>query len=213
MGDSHAAYLGVALKSAVLDRRDNFFEYAANYCVPFIADDARQRCNDINAHVLQAVAREKPDIVFMFAHYLSYQEAFQSLGKIPFNQAVLERAEAFRQAGARQIIIIGQMPTWQDGLPNVLLRHFLVAQRPIPQRTYEGVVAASLRQDRLMRDQIYPDGISYVSLKDFLCTASGCLTEVGPDIKSDLVVQDYGHLTKAGAAWISNGLISRFLPR
>ena len=63
-----------------------------------------------------------------------------------------------------------------------------------------------------MKVQKYPLIVKYVSLKDFLCNNSGCLTTVGPNLKNDLIVFDSEHLTKSGAAFITNNLLSKIIP-
>jgi len=45
--------------------------------------------------------------------------------------------------------------------------------------------------------------VTYVSLREFLCNAEGCLTSVGADETKDLVVFDYGHLTAEGARYVT----------
>jgi hypothetical protein len=63
-----------------------------------------------------------------------------------------------------------------------------------------------------LRAQHYPANVSYLSLKDLLCDRSGCLTMVGPNLKSDLIVYDYGHLTKSGADFVTRNLLAKAIP-
>jgi hypothetical protein len=93
-----------------------------------------------------------------------------------------------------------------------LLRNFFLKGKDIPRRTYEGVTKQSLGWDKKLKDQRYPAIVRYVSLKGFLCNNSGCLTTVGPNLKKDLIVFDWGHLTESGAAFITNNLLAKFLP-
>jgi hypothetical protein len=65
--------------------------------------------------------------------------------------------------------------------------------------------------DARMRSLDYPDGVTYLSLKDVLCDELGCLTMVGPDLQSDIVVWDYGHLTVNGAEFATRMLIEPIL--
>ena len=42
------------------------------------------------------------------------------------------------------------------------------------------------------------------SIRDQLCNKVGCLVRLGPDLRTDLTVWDYGHLTTAGAKFVIN---------
>ncbi len=212
VGDSHAAYLSLYLRDYVLRRKLNLSQYTALFCVPFTQQDARKRCNDINAYVRSMVARDKPDILIMFANYASYQTDPQYRGREPYDQLVLNTARDFHALGVRKIIVIGQVPTWSDVLPTLLLRNYVLAHRPIPERTFKGVTQRSLDWDDRLRRMDYGPGVTYVSLKDLLCSAAGCLTRIGPDLKTDLVVQDAAHLTPAGAEYITKNRLAAFLP-
>jgi len=61
--------------------------------------------------------------------------------------------------------------------------------------------------DTTMRAIEYPSAVTYLSLRDLLCNAAGCLTSVGPDLEHDLVVWDYGHLTAAASNFVAHALI------
>ena len=210
-GDSHAGYLSPELGRYLADRKVNFLQATAIYCVPFIAHDARERCNAINDHVLKMVGDTKPDVMVIFANYASYQADPQNREKMPYDQLLLQRVRQYVSAGAKRIVIIGQIPVWEDVLPNILLRRFVLRHRPIPDRTFEGVTRASLAEDAALKALLYPPNTVYVSLKDFLCDASGCLTRTGADMKHDLIVQDYAHLTHAGADFITRKLLAKYL--
>jgi peptidoglycan/LPS O-acetylase OafA/YrhL len=211
-GDSHAGYLSPELGRYLAERRLNFLQATAIFCVPFIAHDARDRCNAINDHVLKMVADAKPDVLVLFANYASYQADPQNREKLPYDQLLLQRVRQYAALGAKRIIIMGQIPVWDDVLPNILLRRFVLKHRPIPDRTFENVTRASLAEDAVLKALPYPPNASYVSLKDFLCDASGCLARTGADMKSDLIVQDAAHLTHAGADLVTRKLLAKYLP-
>jgi hypothetical protein len=61
--------------------------------------------------------------------------------------------------------------------------------------------------DTLMKSFHYPAGVTYLSMRDVLCDAAGCLTAVGPDLEHDIVVWDYSHLTPAAARYAAHVLI------
>jgi len=48
--------------------------------------------------------------------------------------------------------------------------------------------------------------VGYVSVRDLMCNADGCLTHVG-DGADQIVSFDYGHFTTAGAAYVAKRLL------
>jgi hypothetical protein len=75
-----------------------------------------------------------------------------------------------------------------------------------------GVVEESLRIDKQLSSQHRDEGVLYISLKDSLCNSEGCLVRVGDKIETDLLVFDYGHLTRAGARYVTQRLLAPELP-
>jgi hypothetical protein len=69
------------------------------------------------------------------------------------------------------------------------------------------VVRESLEMDAIFRAADNQQGVEYVSLKDALCNEQGCLTNIGSEFPNDLIVMDYGHLTKNGASYLSEQLL------
>ncbi len=74
--------------------------------------------------------------------------------------------------------------------------------------TLDGVMRASLAR---LAGRIPSPGqarIRYVSLRESLCNMQGCLTSVGENLREDLVVWDYGHLTVSGAKWVTDTVLA-----
>jgi hypothetical protein len=93
----------------------------------------------------------------------------------------------------------------------VLNRYFLREGKAIPKRTYTGVIQSSLVMDATLRQLSYSPEVSYFSLKDILCQQQGCLTQVGGQLPNDLIVYDYGHLTRAGSEYVINNGLSTLI--
>ncbi len=182
-------------------------------CVPLSLLDGRERCRDINSFILKRISEEKPDFVVLAAYYNYYADWQGYKEKIPYNELIKEKTSEMLRYGAQKIIIIiiGQIPTWHDSLPHSLFRNFVLKNKEIPNRTFEGVNTASLEYDTILKNQLYSKNVYYLSLKDFLCNKDGCLTSTGKDLTKDLIVFDYGHLTEAGAKLITQNLISNYL--
>jgi hypothetical protein len=76
---------------------------------------------------------------------------------------------------------------------------------------YIGVEAASILIDDRFKRTEFSEGVEYWSIKDQLCNADGCLIRVGDELSKDLIVYDYGHLTKAGSQFITSKFKLQFL--
>jgi hypothetical protein len=212
VGDSHSAYLSQSLRGFLIQKKYNLSQFSAAFCTPLSLNDKRERCRDINRHVLEKIESEKPDLLIIFADYINYENSPENGEHVPYSDFVGERAGFFRHVGVKRVIVIGQIPTWEGSLPKSLIRDFILKRRKIPSRTYEGVVPVSLEWDRKLRDRAHStDGITYVSLKDLLCDTSGCLTVVGPNLEKDLIVFDSSHLTKSGSQFVVNNLLSHYI--
>jgi hypothetical protein len=199
------------LRKYLTAREFNFFQISAAYCTPFSVNDRRERCRDINTHALELIGKEKPDIVILFALYMNYPVAPDNTEKLPFEKFIVRTTQTYIDLGVKRVIVVGQIPTWTEDLPNILLRKYILNRKAVPDRTYDGVAPESLNWDKIMAEQKYPADVSYVSLKHFLCDASGCLTKTGPNLKTDLIVMDYGHLTQSGADYVTENLLSKFI--
>ena len=205
-GDSHAGSLALGL-GPVLERFNvNFLQLSAGGCEPIVTDESTQRCKEINDLVAQSIAAVKPDIVIVDTWWTDAMKPPAFLGG-DFNAVLSAKLDDFLKRGAKAIILVGEIPVWFPSLPENLARNFVQGDRPIPQRTSVGLDPASLAVDTLMKSFHYPAGVTYLSMRDVLCDAAGCLTAVGPDLEHDIVVWDYSHLTPAAARYVAHVLI------
>ncbi|MEA1677219.1 acyltransferase family protein [Nitrospirillum sp. BR 11163] len=210
-GNSFSAYLSQALRPLVAAKGLNFVQYSAAFCNVLLLNDKRERCRDISSLILARIKEEKPDTVILFANYAIPGTSPEYGDDVPYDEVILRRTEEIREAGVRKVIVLGMIPTWESDLPKVLLRRFVAKRQNIPARTYDGINKQSFEWDEKLRSKKYPDGVIYVSLKDALCNEQGCLAVVGPDLKTDVLQFDYGHLTKAGAGYIVRNIVSQYL--
>ena len=151
------------------------------------------------------------ELIFLLKKGNAHVNFNDAVNNVPFEDLVLRATQTFADLGVKKVIVLGQIPAWEDDLPKVLIRRFLLKRKSIPERTYDGVIARSLDMDRRLRELKFPPNVTYLSLKDLLCNDTGCLTKVGPDLETDLVVLDYGHLTEAGADFIGRNLLYQHL--
>jgi hypothetical protein len=111
-------------------------------------------------------------------------------------------ARLANSVGVKKVIVVGEIPTWDPDLPHGLIRNFVEKRQKVPERTWVGVTKESLEMDAQMRTWALPPNYQYFSVKDVLCDADGCLTRVGVNLATDVVVWDYGHLTQAGSDYV-----------
>ncbi len=208
LGDSHAFGLYQGLEP-YLDRHEiNLMGLPAMYCTPVSLLDKRATCAQYNQWLETEIGRLHPELVVIFAHHVLWSDDDNYGEQTPYATHIWKAAEHLKSLGARQVLIIGQMPTWINSLPHNLNLNFLRKGLPVPQRTMTGIDQDSLIIDERLQATRLP-GIEYVSLREGLCTSEGCLTTVGSQYPNDLLVHDYGHLTKNGASYLAQYLIGQ----
>jgi len=210
-GDSHAWGLSPRLMEYFTSQGDQFKEYLTAYCVPYDLDNKNERCRKINHYIFDKIAKQKPDLLIIFAYYSFRASESEYQGKESYDQHIKNIAQNFLRGGVKKVLIVGPMPVWNADLPKILQREFLMKRLPFPERTTIGLKQESLDFDSKMKNYTYPNGVEYVSLNEFLCDEKGCLVSTGPNVSDHLMVWDYGHLTVHGANFIFNNLLKAHL--
>jgi peptidoglycan/LPS O-acetylase OafA/YrhL len=208
IGDSFSASLSLGLRPLVENKGLNFQQVSTGFCEPTSNDQSDAVCKNINQMVMAKIGLLKPDTLILMSNWLGASKTPYFNGNDDYNLALLTFVRELRNRGAAKVIVIGQMPTWQKALPDSLIDQFVRRNQPIPARTFLGLDQQSLKMDSEMRKLNYPEGVSYVSMTDALCDRAGCLTSLGPNLSTDLVVWDYGHLTPMAAGVLSKKLLS-----
>jgi hypothetical protein len=109
--------------------------------------------------------------------------------------------DALRSRGAARIVVVGRMPTWRSGLPAIVAAHFRRTGKILPERTTE-YVEADLAADRRLQALASSLGVDYISPRDVLCDAEGCVTRIG----GTLIASDGVHLTIPGAEFFARSV-------
>ena len=205
IGDSHSASLSLGIRPLLERFNTNILQVSTGYCEPTANLDSV--CKDINEMVLHRISETKPDLVIMDANWVGAAQPPFFSGSGDYYSVLLKKIYDIKQRGAKNILIVGQIPLWFPSLPVQLSDRYIRNNQPIPERTFLGVDTESLKIDASMRALSYPKNVTYLSVKDALCDKSGCLTKVGPNLEKDIIVWDYGHLTIAGAKFLTHALI------
>jgi peptidoglycan/LPS O-acetylase OafA/YrhL len=196
-GDSTAGALMPGLRMAQQTRDFGIAQLTASSCIPALSADipGAPGCRANNDRVL-ALARElKPDVVLLHG---TWEKHLDQVG---------ETVAALRAAGTR-VIVLGPVPYWRRGLPNEVLRYYLLHHVLIPTRWRDE--GSTSDYDTIMRKVLLPKGAEFISARDALCNDAGCLTRLG-DQASDITASDQVHLTEQASVFLVRSIIGRIL--
>jgi peptidoglycan/LPS O-acetylase OafA/YrhL len=196
-GDSTAAALLPGLRKAQESRNFGIAQFTSSSCIPALNADIPgvPNCRAINDQVLKLVREIRPDIVVLHGTWEKYLSN------------VAETVAPLKQTGAR-VVVLGPVPVWQRGLPNEVLRHFMLYHRLIPER-WKGAVSSNW-YDAVMRERLVPAGAEFISAWEALCNTDGCLTRAGHSA-GDISTSDQVHLTEKGSVYLIRAVIDRVL--
>jgi hypothetical protein len=194
-GDSTAAALIPGLRKAQETRDFGIAQLTSSSCIPALNADipSTPNCRAINDKVLSLAPEIRPDVVVLHGTWEKHLDN------------VAETVVALKQIGVR-VVVLGPVPFWRRGLPNEVMRYFMLHHRLISER-YDG--AAPGGYDASCGRKLVPLGAVH-STRDALCSAEGCLTRVGRSA-SDIIASDQVHLTEKGSVFLIESIIDRLL--
>jgi peptidoglycan/LPS O-acetylase OafA/YrhL len=197
-GDSTAGALMPGLFKAQETHEFGLAQLTASSCVPLLNVDVTvtPNCRANNDRVLALAHEMKPDIILLHG---TWEKNLDLVGP---TVATLKR-----QTHAR-VVVLGPVVLWKRGLPNEVLRYYLLHHELIPMRSTDVVVARGV--DRDLRDAVVRGGGEFISAADVLCNEQGCLTRLG-DAASDITASDGLHLTEKASVFLVQGIIDRVL--
>jgi peptidoglycan/LPS O-acetylase OafA/YrhL len=196
-GDSTAGALLPGLRKAQDTRDFGIAQLTSSSCMPALNTDVAgvPNCRAINEKVL-ALAREiKPDVVLLHSTWGGPLDG------------VAETVKALKQQTSARIIVLGAVPWWKRGLPNEVLRYFMLHHRLIPERSDRAEADSS---DARLREKLAPLGVEFISVWDTMCNADGCLARIG-DTAKDLSANDQVHLTEKASVFLIQSIIDQVL--
>ena len=197
-GDSTAGALLPGLRKAQEVRDFGVAQFTSSSCIPALNADipGTPNCRAINDQVLVLARQVDPDIVVLHGPSDRHLDN------------VAETVLALKRETRARVVVLGPVPTWRRGLPNEVLRYFMLHHRLIPERSGDAV---SLNwPDAILRARLVPLGAEFISVWDALCNADGCLTRIGDKAK-DITASDQVHLTEKGSVFLIQSIIDRLL--
>ena len=196
-GDSTAGALLPGLRKAQETHDFGIAQFTSSSCVPALNTDVAgvPNCRAINDKVL-ALARElKPDVVLLHSTWGGSLDG------------VAETVKTLKQQTSARIIVLGAVPWWKRGLPNEVLRYFMLHHRLIPERSDRAEADSS---DARLREKLVPLGAEFISVRDTMCNSDGCLARIG-DTAKDISANDQVHLTEKASVFLIQSIIDQVL--
>lgn len=196
-GDSTAGALMPGLRKAQESRGFGIAQFTSSSCTPALNTDVAgtPNCRAINDKVLALAHELKPDIVVLHSAWERYLDG------------VAATVTALKQTTNARIVVLGSVPWWKRGLPNEVLRYFMLHHRLISERSARAEADGSAAE---LRGKLVPLGAEFISVWDIMCNADGCLTRIG-DKASDISATDQVHLTEKGSVFLIQSIIDRIL--
>ena len=197
-GDSTAGALMPGLFEAQRTRNFGIAQLTANSCVPILNLDiaVTPNCRANNDRVLAMAIKLKPDVILLHGTWE------KNLDRIGATVAALKRETRAR------VVVLGPDVIWRRGLPNEVLRYYLLHHQLIAARSSEALVPRPI--DRELRDAVVPEGGEFISALDVMCDDQGCLTRLGDEAR-DITASDRVHLTEKASVFLVQGIIDRVL--
>ncbi len=187
-GDSHAASLVPGVKAFAKGRGYGVSQLTSSLCPPILGytQPSQPKCKDMNASVFETVRALRPEIVVLHATWR------YDLG------GLAQTVAALRASGVGRVVVVGPVPWWAPPLPDAVIAYARGSlSRPLlPARRLVGVVADD-GDARVMQALARTDAV-FISARDALCEADGCLTRVGDGV-GQLTSYDGAHLSAPGA--------------
>jgi SGNH domain (fused to AT3 domains)/Acyltransferase family len=196
-GDSTAAALLTGLRKAQETNDFGIAQFTSSSCLPALNTDVGgvPNCRAINDKILSIARDIQPDIILLHSTWDRYLDG------------AAETVAALKKQTKARIIVLGSVPWWKRGLPNEVLRFFLLHHRLIPERSDRAAADSSGAQ---LREKLTPLGAEFISAWDAMCNADGCLARIG-DAAKDITTSDQVHLTEKGSVFLVQSIIGNVL--
>ena len=204
LGDSHAAHLYPGLAEVLRGSPVDLLQLNASRCPPLLGAQGGlpESCRQANEFAFHVARQRRPWLVILDAEWTTYS------GQADFAPTLAGTIRSLLREGVEHVVVIGPVPDWRPALRDVLEKQFLRVGSPLPPRTKRGLDPSLFAANERVRRDATEAGARFISLTDRVCDATGCLTFVGPNVSSDLIVYDTDHLTTAGARYIARSIVA-----
>ena len=211
IGDSHSASLSLGLKEFVNTVQINMLQISSGWCQVTNNDHTNIKCDEIIKLINETIKSNKPDLVIINADWVVASRPPYFIKNNNYFIHLKEKIKMLHESGVKDIILIGQVPTWKNPLRKLIQEDFTSKGLSAPIRINVGIEFESLDMDIQMREVSFPEYVEYISLKDVLCNVDGCLTKVERNPNNEFVVWDKSHLSVSGSNYVVTKAIQPLL--
>ncbi|CAB5066616.1 unannotated protein [freshwater metagenome] len=200
VGDSHSGSLRSGLKPYLKSKGIALRGVSTGWCGWYEIEplDDDKVCASITQEFLSAISISKPKLLIIDGYWAKMAR------EVDVETTLLRYIQVVQSLGVEKVIIVGQIPTYEMGLPKTLQVEYLDESSEIPSFIpRDQVVNDPEGIEELMRSIDFPSNVYFRSLDEILCKNNTCRTTVGPNLATDLIVWDYGHVTESGALFLS----------
>lgn len=199
-GDSHAAQLYSGLAALQSTMAMDIAQWTVAGCPPTVKPlgTGSPSCISRNLAATTKLAGLNADTVVVAGGWARYLEGGQSQEEIV--SRLSETVRRLKELGIPRVVLFGPGPLWTTSLPVDLFRYMVRSRsEKIPERL-GGASGAIWKLDDAMAALAAAEHVQYVSVVNFFCDRTGCLT-VGDRTRSqpDLLYRDQDHLTVSGS--------------
>jgi hypothetical protein len=195
-GDSAAASLMPGLRDLQSDHRFGIAQFTTSGCQPLLAASAETDalCAERNRAVLSRLSEIRPQAVLLNALWRTGADEIKPT------------IDALRAIGVKQIVILGRVPVWEGGLPNLVAVYYRRTGELLPE--FSPLFVEGPSNDDAIRAAAGSLGVPYISLREPVCQNGACQTRVG----SDLMVSDWLHFTPSGSKYVMRKIAPMLMP-
>jgi hypothetical protein len=118
---------------------------------------------------------------------------------------VVGTVAALKKDTNARIVVLSSVPWWKRGLPNEVLRYFMLHESLVPERSNRAEPDGS---GAALQQKLVPLGAEFISARKAMCNADGCLRRVG-DTAKNISTSDQVHLTEKGSVFLIRLLCAR----
>ncbi|MES2192902.1 MAG: acyltransferase family protein [Pseudomonadota bacterium] len=197
-GDSTAGALMPGLRKAQETRDFGIAQFTLSSCLPALNTDVdgTPSCRAANDTVLSLAQTMQPDVILLHSTWDKYLDS------------VAETVRILKRTTNARVVVLGSVPLWKRGLPNEVLRYFMLQHSLIPERSTR---AEADRSGATLREKVIPLGAHYISAWNVMCNKDGCLTRMG-HTAGDLSASDQVHLTESASVFLVRSIFDEILP-
>ena len=195
IGDSHSASIGMAMGNYYKNNNINFLQISSGWCTPFTNNIDNRECLRINKLIDQTIITKQPNILVVSVSWIGASKPPYNIKNMNFFRIVYEKLEQYKYLGAKEIILIGQLPIWSKMIPEMFNLSL-----ELDRINTSAVRAEIIDFDKQMAKFSKDNNISYIPLIPYLCMRNECLITV--PFTNNLIAWDESHLTEEGSYFI-----------